>query len=302
MVMNPSFEHLVTSIREISLDGDLLGQINEKKRDGAIKNAHLIDAFVFSYETRGRQYNGFYVRPKHIGDEKHPLIVFNRGGTGEFGSVKLEMLFVNTVAAFAREGYIVIGSQCMGFEENGARDEMGGEDFHSVLALKDFIDADKSVDLDRIGIRGASRGGMTTYRLLTETDWARAAVVISGVVDMTGDAYFRPKMVEHYRKTFGGSEVNLKKRSVWYWPEKLPKNVPILIMNGSADWRVDPKTSIRLSEKLVDLHVPHRLVIFEGNDHSLSENTSDAWEMELTWMHRFVRDKCPLPLLEKHGE
>ncbi len=299
--MNPSFEHLVTSIREVPLSDDLLGRISEKKRDDAVKNAELTDAFIFSYETRGRQYNGFYVRPKHIGDEGRPVIVFNRGGTGEFGSIKLGMLFANTIAAFAREGYIVIGSQCMGFEENGARDEMGGEDFHSVLALKDFIDADKSADSDRIGIYGASRGGMTTYRLLAETDWAKAAVVVSGIADMTRNASFRPEMIEHYKKTFGGSEKDLKKRSVLYWTEKLPKNVPILIMHGSADWRVDPKASIRLSEKLIDLHVPHRLVIFEGNDHSLSENASEAWEMELTWMNRFVRDEGPLPLLEKHG-
>lgn len=300
--MNPSFEHLVESIREVSLDDNILGRINEKKRDDAIKNAELIDAFVFSYKTRGLQYNGFYVRPKHIGNEKHPLIVFNRGGTGEFGSIKLGMLFVNIIAALAREGYIVIGSQCMGFEENGARDELGGEDFHSILALKDLIDADKSADSDRIGIYGASRGGMTTYRLLAETDWAKAAVVVSGIADMTGNASFRPEMIEHYKKTFGGSEKDLKKRSVLYWPEKLPKNVPILIMHGSADWRVDPKASIRLSEKLIDLDVPHRLIIFEGNDHYLSENSSEAERMEMEWLDRFVKNKGPLPILEKHGK
>lgn len=300
--MNPSFEHLVASIREVVLDDDLLVRIDERKRDGAIKNAELINAFVFSYETRGRQYNGFYVRPKHIDKEKLPVIVFNRGGTGEFGSIKLGMLFVNKIAAFARKGYIVIGSQCMGFSENGAKDEMGGEDFASVLELKKFIDADESADWDRIGIYGASRGGMTTYRLLAETDWAKAAVVVSGIVDMTGDATFRPEMVEHYKKTFGGSEEDLRKRSVIYWPERLPKDVPILIMYGSADWRVDPRKGIRLSEKLIDLGVPHRLVIFEGNDHHLAENSSEAERMEVEWLDRFVKNKGALPILEKHGK
>ena len=143
---------------------------------------------------------------------------------------------------------------------------------------------------------------MTTYRLLAETDWARAAIVVSGIVDMPGDVFFRPEMIEHYNKTFGGSEADLKKRSVWYWPERLPKDIPILIMHGSADWRVDPKTSIRLSEKLISLEIPHRLVIFEGNDHSLSENATEALEMKLAWMEKFVKNQAPLPILKKHGK
>lgn len=119
---------------------------------------------------------------------------------------------------------------------------------------------------------------------------------------MIGDAVFRPEMVEHYKKTFGGSEEDLKKRSVLYWPERLPKDVPILIMHGSADWRVDPRKSIRLSEKLIDLGVSHRLVIFEGNDHYLTENAPEAERMEMEWFDKFVKNKGALPILEKHGK
>lgn len=300
--MIPSFHGIVSSMREVSLDEELLGLIHEEKRPEAAENAKSIAAFFFSYEVNGKEYTGFYVRPKHTSSGKLPVIVFNRGGTAEFGSIKRGRFFVGTIAAFVRSGYIVIGSQCMGFSENGAKDEMGGEDFASVLELKKFIDADESADRDRIGIYGASRGGMTTYRLLAETDWAKAAVVISGIVDMTGDATFRPEMVEHYKKTFGGSEEDLRKRSVIYWPERLPKDVPILIMYGSADWRVDPRKGIRLSEKLIDLGVPHRLVIFEGNNHYLSENSSEAERMEVEWLDRFVKNKGVLPILEKHGK
>jgi dipeptidyl aminopeptidase/acylaminoacyl peptidase len=300
--MKPSFEHLTTSMQKITLDTDLLNHIDEEERTRTKKKSELIHAVTFSYEVKGLRYDGFSVRPKHINGKKCPVIIFNRGGTGMFGSIKYGMLFMGMIAEFARAGYIVIGSQCMGFGEDGAPDEMGGEDFHSVLALKNLIDADESADSHAIGIYGASRGGMTTYRLLAETNWARAAIVVSGIVDMPGDVFFRPEMIEHYNKTFGGSEADLKKRSVWYWPERLPKDIPILIMHGSADWRVDPKTSIRLSEKLISLEIPHRLVIFEGNDHSLSENATEALEMKLAWMEKFVKNQAPLPILKKHGK
>lgn len=289
-------------MKEVSLNDELLGLIHEERRLEAEENSKSISAFFFSYEVNGKEYTGFYVRQKHIDSEKLPVIVFNRGGTGEFGSIKRGMFFVGTIAAFVRSGYIVIGSQCMGFSENGAKDEMGGEDFASVLELKKFIDADELADQDRIGIYGGSRGGMTTYRLLAETDWAKAAVIVSGIVDMIGDASFRPEMIEHYKETFGGSEEDLKKRSVLYWPERLPKNVPILIMHGSADWRVDPKKSTRLSERLIDLGVPHRLVIFEGNDHYLTENSSEAERMEMEWFDRFIKNNGVLPVIEKHGK
>ncbi len=300
--MTLSFQNFISSIQEVYLDDKLLGLLCEEKKKEAMENEKFIQAFTFLYDVRGKQYNGFYVCPREIENKKLPVILFNRGGTGMFGVVKQGAFFIGTIASFVRSGYIVIGSQCMGFSENGALDEMGGEDFYSVLALKQLIDADEFADQSRIGLYGISRGGMTTYRLLAETDWAKAAVVVSGVTDMIADAKFRPELAEHYKKVFGGSENEMKKRSVMYWSEKLPKSVPILIMHGSADWRVDPRLSLRLSEKMMDFGIPHRLVIFEGNDHHLSESAAEVSKMELNWMDRFVKQGGILPVLEKHGK
>ncbi len=300
--MTLSFQKFISSVQEVHLDDKLLDLLCEEKKKEATENAKFIQAFTFSYDVRGKQYNGFYVRHREIENKKFPVILFNRGGTGMFGVVKNGAFFIDTIASFVRSGYIVIGSQCMGFSENGAPDEMGGEDFYSVLALKKLIDADELADQSRIGFYGISRGGITTYRLLVETDWAKAAVIVSGVTDMIADTKFRPELAEHYKKVFGGSENEMKKRSVIYWPKKLPKSVPILIMHGSADWRVDPRSSLRLSKKMMDYSVPHRLVIFEGNDHFLSESASGVSEMELNWMDRFVKQREVLPMLEKHGK
>lgn len=295
------FKNLVLSAGEIVLDTKAMEAIPSKKHEQARRNAEQIFAVDFEYTANGKKYNGFYARLNNLSkNEKHPVVILNRGGTGRFGMIDTKHIFSGFATSVIKAGYIVIGSQCMGFAEDGAQDEMGGEDFRSVLALKEFIDADVMADANRIGLYCASRGATATFRLLAETDWAKAAVVISGMLDYLDDA-FRPEMKEHYEKIFGGSEEERWKRSVMCWPEKLPKNVPILLMYGTSDWRVDPRSALHFSEKLLDLHVPHRLAMFEGNDHMLSESWQESRAMAIAWLDRFVRNGEPLPDMGQHG-
>lgn len=300
-MMQLSFSDQLLSVRDIVLDDAALALIPPKNHDQARANAEAIEAVDFEYIANGKKYNGFYARLKHLSkSEKHPIVMLNRGGSGLFGHIDAKHIFSGFATSIIKAGYIVIGSQCMGFAEDGAVDEMGGEDFHSVLALKKFIDADDRGDAKRIGLYCASRGATTTFRLLAETDWAKAAVVISGALDYFDDA-FRPEMTAHYVKIFGGSKKEREKRSVLSWPEKLPKNVPILLMNGTSDWRVNPRSALRFSEKLLDLKVPHRLVMFEGDDHMLTGHWQESRTMAIAWLERFVRNGEALPDMEWHG-
>ena len=300
--MRPSFAHKLLSVNDIVLDDAILALIPPKNHEKARANADAIEAVDFEYLANGKKYNGFYTRLKNLsGQEKHPVVILNCGGSGLFGHIDAKHIFSGFATAIIKASYIVIGSQCMGFSEDGAKDEMGGEDFQSVLALKEFIDADDMADNNRIGLYGASRGATTTFRLLAETNWAKAAVVISGALDYRDDT-FRPEMTAHYEKMFGGSKEEREKRSVVCWPEKLPRNVPILLMYGTSDWRVDPRTALHFSEKLLDLKIPHRLVMFEGNDHFLKESWQESRAMAVAWLERFVRNSEPLPDMEPHGE
>lgn len=300
--MHLSFSDKLLSVRDFVLDNEALKLIPSGDHDKARVNAEAIEAVDFEYLVQGKKYNGFYARLKSLSkDERHPVIILNRGGSALFSTIDAKHIFSGFATTVIQAGYIVIGSQCMGFAPDGARDEMGGEDFASVLVLKEFIDADDRADVNRIGFYGASRGGSTTFRLLAETDWAKAAVVISGLMTLMDDA-FRPKMKEHYEKMFGGSEEERRKRSVLSWTEKLPKRVPILLMNGTSDWRVDPRTALHLAEKFLDLKIPHRLVLFEGDDHRLTKHLSESRSMALSWLDRFVRNGEGVPDMEPNGE
>jgi dipeptidyl aminopeptidase/acylaminoacyl peptidase len=300
--MRISFSKKLISCKNFILDEKIFDSVPEEKRERARAVAKGIEAVDFEYLVNGKKYNGFYARLKSLErDRKHPVVVLNRGGSGLFGHIDAKHIFSGLATPAIKAGYVVIGSQCMGFAEDGARDEMGGEDFQSVVNLKELIDADDMADPERIGIYCASRGAVATFRLLSETNWVKAAVVISGALDFFDDD-FRPEMKEHYKKMFGGSPEEREKRSALSWPEKLPKDVPILLMYGTSDWRVDPRSALRFSEKLIDLKVPHRLVMFEGNDHFLLESRQESRAMAMAWLDRFVRNGEPLPDMEPHGK
>lgn len=300
--MKLSFSDKLISFRDIVLDEKILETIPEKNHEKARLNAEEIEAVDFEYMANGRKYNGFYARLKSLSnEERHPVVILNRGGTGLFGNIDSKHIFSGFATSVIKAGYIVIGSQRMGYASDSAQDEIGGEDFFSTLELKKFIDADSMADTSRVGVYCASSGAVTSFRLLIETDWVKAAVVISGALDLMDDT-FRPEMTEHYEKTFGGSKEEREKRSVVCWPEKLPKNVPLLLMYGTADWRVDPKSALRFAEKLTDLQIPYRLAMFEGSDHMLSEHWQESRALGVVWLDRFVRNGEPLPNMEPHGK
>jgi dipeptidyl aminopeptidase/acylaminoacyl peptidase len=228
--------------------------------------------------------------------------VYNRGGTGDFGMIKIGMLFTGIIALLAKNGYAIIATQYSGVAGGEGKDEMGGSEILDVLNLHKIIQKISFIDTSRIGMYGGSRGGMMTYLALTHTKWLKAAVTVSALSDLLVNEKFRPEMIEHYKRVFGGSIKEKKKRSATYWPEHFPKKVPLLIMCGTADWRVSPQESMHLVEKLYEQKVPVRFISFEGADNGLSEHKDEASEQTLKWFNRFVKEKHPLPNLRLHGK
>jgi dipeptidyl aminopeptidase/acylaminoacyl peptidase len=96
-------------------------------------------------------------------------------------------------------------------------------------------------------------------------------------------------------------DAQLAARSAIRWPEKLHKSTPILLLQGSADWRVDPRQTLAMAGALLDAKHPFRLIVFEGGDHGLSEYRDEVAGAQREWLARYVRDRKPWPSLEPHG-
>lgn len=259
-----------------------------------------IQAFRFFYQSNQNRVEGFLVEPKE--GMSLPCIVYNRGGTGDFGSISERFVLTSNIARFAGEGYLVIASQYSGCgKSEGVDDFCGEQTMNDIYRLYELLRNDTRADVSRIGMYGGSRGGMATYRALRDVSWIKAAATVAGSANLM-DTTFRPVMDEHYRKMFGGSIPERQKRSVSEWVEELPKHVPLLLMHGTADWRVNPMDSLELSRRCFLEKVPCRLIMYEGADHSLSEVWRTAFQEALNWFNRFVRDGAPLPDLESHGD
>ncbi|MEK7538539.1 MAG: prolyl oligopeptidase family serine peptidase [Patescibacteria group bacterium] len=265
----------------------------------AKQNAQNIFVYKIIYRSQGHKVVGFMAEPR-IG-ENLPCVIYNRGGSGEFGVLKIGMFFFRLPAELAMQGYIVIASQYSGNAGSEGKDEMGGSDIEDVLVLQKILKNYSRANAKKIGMQGGSRGGSMTYLALSKVKWIKAAVTVGAPTNLLREEKLRPEMKAHFKKMFGGSLAEKKKRSAIFWSHLFPKKTPLLVIHGASDWRVSPLDSLELSQKLLALHVPHRLVLFEGADHGLTEHTKESNQMIISWFDRFLKNDEPLPNTKLHG-
>jgi dipeptidyl aminopeptidase/acylaminoacyl peptidase len=262
-----------------------------------------VEASAITYMSDGLRIKGFYVKP--CGTGPFPCIIFNRGGNREFGSINPKVM-TNLICRMASWGYLVIASQYRGGCGSEGKDEFGGADIADVMNLFPMIDGDAFADPTRIGMYGGSRGGMMTYLALTKTSRVSAAVIRCGVSDLTNWSDDRKDMEEVYRDLIPDFETDrenaLRRRSAVYWPETLCGTTPILILQGTADWRVNPLSALRMGEMLLKERHPFRLMMLEGADHALSECVPERNRQTRDWFDRFVLRREPVPSMKPHGD
>ena len=87
---------------------------------------------------------------------------------------------------------------------------------------------------------------------------------------------------------------------LFFGAKKFSKTTPILIMHGTADWRVNPEDSLDLSKEFLKFKIPYRLIMFEGADHSISEFENTKNQMCIDWFNRFLKKGEKLPDLKPH--
>jgi len=267
------------------------------------KYIDLVKAERILYLSDGLKVTGFLVSPKKPGI--YPGIIYNRGGNKEFGKItSRKVAFI--LARVASWGYVVAGSQYRGNDGGEGNEEFGGKDVDDVLNLIPLLQNSDKVDSSKLGIYGWSRGGMMTYLALQKTSVFKAAVVGGGLSDLTMMMSSRPDMEEVYYDVIPGyakhKTASLDARSAIKNVDKIPKTTPILMLHGTADWRVVPQMALDLASSFQKSAIPYRLILFEGGDHGLSEHTLEVDQQVKAWFNRYVKDGEKLPNLHPHGK
>lgn len=256
-----------------------------------------------AYLSDGLRVHGYLLAPRE-GDGL-PAVIYNRGGNRDFGALD-DTMAVYTLGPIAQRGYIVVASQYRGNAGGEGREEFGGADVNDVLNLIPLLEGLPRVDPSRIGMYGWSRGGMMTYLALARTDRIRAAVVGGGASDAFNGVEKRPEMEQYVFAELVPDwaterEAALEVRSPVRWAGRLHKATPILMLHGSADWRVDPTEALDMARALYEARHPFRFIFFEGGDHGLREYRAETHRATVEWLDRYVRDRADLPNLEPHG-
>ncbi|MCZ7540833.1 MAG: prolyl oligopeptidase family serine peptidase [Anaerolineae bacterium] len=238
------------------------------------------------YWSDGLRVAGFLGRPS--GDGPFPAIIYNRGGVWDRGALSGREL-----VPLVEAGYVAVGSQYRGNAGSEGAETFGSGDVSDVLNLIALVQQMPIVDPGRIGMFGASRGGMVTYMVLKEetlrgTHAIKAAATVGGLADLfmwrddnPDVAYVAFAPVGAYPETAPDQFIA---RSAVFWPELI--NSPLLLLHGGADAIVSPQQSRALSERLQQAGKRVQLVIFEGDNHAL-EGQLGGLPPAMGWFQQF---------------
>ncbi|WP_078409233.1 alpha/beta hydrolase family protein [Priestia abyssalis] len=236
--------------------------------------AHDVDIYKLTYMSDGLKVKGFLLKPKES-KGKLPLLVYNRGGMNDYGSVNNKRLLY--LSSWAQKGYVVVTTQYRGNGGSEGKETYGGNDVNDIINLIHHAEKLPYVHPAQKVVIGYSRGGMMTYLLMKNGIHFNAAAVVSGITDMFQFYDGRGANVKkELRKMVGSPEAERKKyksRSVVFWSEKI--NSPLLILHGTKDKKVHYSQAEKLVTNLKSLNKEYKYVLYEGDDHPLTQHFNE---------------------------
>jgi len=238
------------------------------------------------YSSGSGEVSGYLCIPK-LQNQKYPLIIWNRGGSGNDGRID-EFIAAGMFGEIASWGYVVLASNYRD------KDEFGGKEIEDVMNLMKLSESLRYCEHDRIGMEGWSRGGMMTYLALRMTDKIRCAVIISGLSDLFRNEKESPDRRKLYKELFGNCsaeefEQRKKERSAVYFADEINQKANILLIHGTSDRVVSYKDSVDIYEKLKNAGINIRLELMEGGDHYLRKYRKEVSVLRKSWFDRYLK-------------
>lgn len=231
---------------------------------------------------------------------KLPIIIYNRGGMGNFGNLTETNLV--DFHKMAEHGYVTIATKTRFAGANGKYDQHGGIDVDDIIHLQDIYTHLPYVDTANVFMYGYSRGGQNAYQAslrmrlnamvvtASVSDWLRRIDERSEFVagwtdeDTTQNYLGFAKVFPDWQRD---SLQILIDRSVIYWAHKL--TTPVLILHSRQDPRVPCMHSVLLAAQLQLFEKEYEMVIYNEPSHSLPFKYFDSFDRMFAWFEQHKR-------------
>jgi dipeptidyl aminopeptidase/acylaminoacyl peptidase len=248
----------------------------------------------------GTMVEGILIYPPHrMGDKKLRMLTLIHGGPAEANGNYFGADWYEWATLAAANGWLVFRPNYRG--SSGYGDEFmlqisphlvsrPGKD---ILEGVDALVKDGIADPDRLTIGGYSYGGYMTNWLITQTNEFKAAVTGAGAVEHAAN-WGNDDLTYDDANYLGGATpwqnpVLYQSEAALFQMDKV--KTPTHIVGGNADVRVSYLEDVLLERALQQLQVPHSLLVFPGEGHSLEK---DPW-------HGYIKVREELQWLEKYG-
>ena len=166
--------------------------------------------------------------------------------------------------------------------------EYGKGEITDIRNLAETMRRRSSIDPDRMGIMGYSRGAHNAILAVEHYDNFRAAALWSTPVDMIDHVQVNPWIAE----MFGGlpEEVpeEYRQRSSILFTDQI--NCPLLLIHGERDEVVPVRHTLQLAEALRRKNKPFELRLFPNEGHIWSmAGFAHNWKLTLDFFERHLR-------------
>ena len=236
-------------------------------------------------------------KPVKPNKKKFPVIIYNRGGMGNFGN--LEETNLVDFYKMAQNGYIVLATKTRFAGQNGKYDQHGGVDVNDIVNLKTIYENLPYADTSNVFMYGFSRGGQNTYQASLKMK-LNAMVVTAGTSDWLSRIKDRKEFVEGwtdddasmnylgFAKVFPNWKADslqlLKDRSAICWVDKI--NTPVLILHSRQDPKVPCTDALKMANKLQEYNKEYALIIYDEPSHSLPFSQFDSYDQMFAWFDK----------------
>lgn len=247
------------------------------------------DCYQITYLVDDVEVKGFYLSEKLENNAKgadaepKPLVVLNRGGNGGFGKMA-KIILLARFSKIAKAGYVIMGSQYRD------EDEFGGKDLLDVFEIINIAKKLPNVDPESVSMLGVSRGAMMTYMAARQLPELKSLIIWAGQSDLEQALTFRPAMENVYKARIPQYSQNkqqaLQQRSAIHWVNEISSDMPILLLHGDKDKRVNVSHAQSMADRLKALNHPHQLTIYENGSHSLKKHSKQVMTEIIQWLNK----------------